>query len=190
MHAMTEELFRTDAYARTCEATVTAADATGIALDRTVFYAAGGGQPGDTGVLRLGDGTIRIIDTRKGPTGGIVHVPAPDQALPSVGAKIVAEIDWDRRYRHMRMHTCLHLLCAAVPAGVTGGSIGDGKGRLDFDAGDTVLDKAEIEAKVNDLIAQTCRSRRAGSTTARWRRGRNWCAPCRSSRRAARAACA
>lgn len=151
---MTEELFRADAYAKTCEATVTAADTAGIVLDRTVFYAAGGGQPGDTGILRLADGgMVRVVDSRKGPSGGIVHVPAPDQVCPSLGAKVVAEIDWERRYRHMRMHTCLHLLCAVVPAGVTGGQVGESRSRLDFDSGDMVLDKGAITEKLNQLIA-------------------------------------
>lgn len=152
----TTELFRDDAYLQDCEATVVAVDAAGIRLDRTVFYPMGGGQPGDSGVLRRADGTeIAIADTRKGEAQGeIVHVPAAPADGLQPGERVTVALDWTRRYRHMRMHSCLHLLCAAVPAGVTGGSIGDGKGRLDFDAGDTVLDKADIEAKVNALIAQ------------------------------------
>src|SRR5258708_25276473 len=115
----------------------------------------GGGQPGDSGVRKRADGSeIAIADTRKGEAPGeIVHVPAAPSPLVA-GDHVTAVIDWARRYRHMRVHTCLHLLCAAVPAGVTGGSIGDGKGRLDFDAGETVLDKAAIQAEVNALIAQ------------------------------------
>jgi misacylated tRNA(Ala) deacylase len=83
----------------------------------------------------------------------VLHVPAPGQALPPVGEKVTAEIDWARRYRHMRMHTCLHLLCAAVPAGVTGGQVGDARSRLDFDVGEQTLDKAAIEQKLNQLIS-------------------------------------
>ncbi len=152
---MTEELFREDAYLRNCEATVTAAGPDGIELDRTVFYAMGGGQPGDRGTLQLADGsTIAIVDTRKGAAPGqIVHVPAPEQPLPSVGARVTATIDWPRRHRLMRMHTCLHLLCAVVPAGVTGGQVGDERSRLDFDVGELVLDKADIERRLNELIA-------------------------------------
>ena len=152
---MTEELFREDAYLKSCTARVTAVDAAGIRLDRTVFYPMGGGQPGDTGLLRRADGsTIAIADTRKGTLPGeIVHVPATGQPAPNVGEDVTAEIDWERRYRHMRMHTSLHLLCAAVPAGVTGGQIGDQRSRLDFDSGDLVLDKAAIAEKVNALIA-------------------------------------
>lgn len=152
---MTEELFRMDSYLRGCEAVVTAVDDAGIRLDRTVFYPTGGGQPGDFGVLRRADGaTIAIADTRKGQAPGeILHVPAPDQPAVNVGDKVTAEIDWDRRYRLMRMHTCLHLLCAVVPAGVTGGQVGDGKGRLDFDLGDQTLDKDKIGESLNALIA-------------------------------------
>jgi misacylated tRNA(Ala) deacylase len=152
---MTEELFRQDAYAKSCEATVVAADAAGIRLDRTVFYPMGGGQPGDTGALRRADGsTIAVVDTRKGAAPGeIVHVPAPGAPLPAAGERVTAEIDWVRRHRLMRMHTCLHLLCAVIPAGVTGGQVGDARSRLDFDLGDLTLDKAEIAAKLNALIA-------------------------------------
>jgi misacylated tRNA(Ala) deacylase len=152
---MTEELFRADAYLKSCEATVTAADATGIRLDRTVFYPMGGGQPGDTGTLRRADGTpVAIADTRKGATPDeIVHVPAAGAPALAVGERVTAEIDWTRRHRHMRMHTCLHLLCAAVPAGVTGGQVGAERSRLDFDSGDLPLDKDAIAAKLNALIA-------------------------------------
>jgi misacylated tRNA(Ala) deacylase len=152
---MTEQLFRHDAYLKSTDATVTRADADGIELDKTVFYPAGGGQPGDSGTLRRSDGTtIAIVDTRKGAGADqVLHIPAPGQALPAVGDKVTAEIDWARRYRHMRMHTCLHLLCAAVPAGVTGGQVGDTRSRLDFDVGEQTLDKAAIEQKLNELIA-------------------------------------
>ena len=149
---MTEELFRTDSYLQTCAATVTAVDAQGIRLDRTVFYPTGGGQPGDSGTLTTADGRmVAIADARKAE-GGIAHVPAPDQPVLAVGDRVTATIDWARRYRHMRVHTCLHLLCAVVVGGVTGGQIGDGKGRLDFDLPDTTLDKDQIEAALNALV--------------------------------------
>ena len=152
---MTEPLFRADAYLRSTEAVVTAVSAEGIELDRTVFYPMGGGQPGDSGTLTRADGgVIAIADTRKGAgPDQIVHVPAAGQTLPQAGERVVAALDWPRRHRHMRMHTCLHLLCAVVPAGVTGGQVGDARSRLDFDVGDLVLDKAEIERKLNALIA-------------------------------------
>ncbi len=150
----TEELFREDAYAERCEARVVAVEEGGIVLDRTVFYPMGGGQPGDVGVLRRADGTtVAIVDTRRDrETGRHYHVPAPDATPPAVGETVTAEIDWPRRHRLMRMHTCLHLLCAVVPGAVTGGQVGDGKGRLDFDLPEPV-DKAEVTAALNDLIA-------------------------------------
>ena len=152
---MTEELFREDAYLQSCDALVTGVGPDGIELDRTVFYPMGGGQPGDSGGLRrAGGGTVAIADTRKGSLPGrILHVPAAGQDLPSVGERVTAAIDWPRRHRLMRMHTCLHLLCAVVPAGVTGGQVGEERSRLDFDTGDLILDKAEIERGLNQLIA-------------------------------------
>jgi misacylated tRNA(Ala) deacylase len=161
---MTEELFRDDAYRRSCAAIVTAADAAGIRLDRTVFYPTGGGQPGDSGALVRADGTrIAIAETRKGAAPGeIVHVPAPGQAAPAVGEAVTAELDWARRHRHMRMHTAMHVLCAVVPHGVTGGQVGETRSRLDFDVGEATLDKAAIEAKLNELVA------RDAAATPRW----------------------
>ncbi len=153
---MTEEIFRQDAYMRSCEATVTAVDERGIVLDRTVFYAAGGGQPGDTGVLRAdGAAPVAIADTLKDRgTGEHLHVPAEGAPLLAVGDRVTAEIDWQRRHRLMRMHTCLHLLCGVIDGGVTGGSIGEAKGRLDFDLPDTALDKQAITAQLNRLIGE------------------------------------
>ena len=152
---MSELLFRDDAYLRSCEAVVTGVDERGIRLDRTVFYPMGGGQPGDTGVLRRADGaTVAIVDARKGDgLDDVLHVPAPGSAAPAVGERVTAEIDWDRRYRLMRMHTCLHLLCAVIPGAVTGGQISDGKGRLDFDIPGEALDKDAITTKLNALVA-------------------------------------
>jgi misacylated tRNA(Ala) deacylase len=152
---VTALLFRDDPYARSCATTVTAVDARGIRLAHTVFYPAGGGQPGDTGVLRLADGTnVAIVDTQKGEEADeVIHVPAPDAAVPTAGAAVTAEIDWARRYRHMRFHTCLHLLCAAVPYPVTGGRIGTDKSHLDFDLQGAGIEKEAIEAKLNALIA-------------------------------------
>ena len=151
-----ELIFRDDAYQRSCEATVTGADEAGIRLDRTVFYPMGGGQPGDTGRLRLADGTeVRILDARKGAAPDeVVHVPEDGAALPAPGTKVTAEIDWDRRYRLMRMHTCMHVLCSVVTGEVTGGQVGDGKGRLDFNLPDTQLDKEHINAELNRIIAE------------------------------------
>jgi misacylated tRNA(Ala) deacylase len=153
---MTELLFRDDGYLRFCAARVIAADQRGIRLDRTVFYPMGGGQPGDIGVLRLASGqAITIADTVKG--GGadeVIHIPAPGSALPAPGTELVAEIDWERRYRLMRMHTCLHLLCSIVPGAVTGGQVSDGRGRLDFDVPGSSLDKETLASRLNALIAE------------------------------------
>jgi misacylated tRNA(Ala) deacylase len=161
---MTEELFRQDSYLRDCVARVVAADAAGIRLDRTVFYPTGGGQPGDTGRLTRADGTtVLVADTRKGAAPGeILHVPAEGQPPLAAGDTVRAEIDWARRHRHMRMHTALHVLCAVVPYGVTGGQVGDMRSRLDFDIGDGSLDKEMIEARLNALVAS------AKPATARW----------------------
>jgi misacylated tRNA(Ala) deacylase len=152
---MTALLFRDDAYLRSCEARIAGIDERGIRLDRTVFYPQGGGQPGDSGVLRLADGTsLAIVDTRKGDGfDEVLHIPAPGAALPSPGSAVIAEIDWPRRHRLMRIHTCLHLLSAVVPGAVTGGQIADGKGRLDFDVPGDALDKETIAQRINELIA-------------------------------------
>lgn len=151
-----EELFRQDSYLRSCEAIVTASGPEGIALDRTVFYPTGGGQPGDVGRFSLADGgSIDIIDTRKGAgPGEVLHIPAEGSALPVVGAKVTASIDWDRRHRLMRMHTCLHLLCSLIKGDVTGGQISDGKGRLDFNLPpETTLDKAALTDALNAVVS-------------------------------------
>ena len=149
-------VFRDDAYAKSCEAVVTAVDERGIRLDRTVFYPMGGGQLGDSGLLRLADGsTIAIADTLKGAgPDEVIHVPAPGASVPAPGTAVTAEIDWERRHRLMRMHSCLHLLCAVITGDVTGGQVSDGKGRLDFNLPDTRLDKDQIEAELNRLIAE------------------------------------
>jgi misacylated tRNA(Ala) deacylase len=153
---MTELVFRDDAYARSCTARVTAVDGRGIRLDRTVFYPTGGGQPGDTGMLRTAAGeTIAIADTIKGEAPDeVIHVPAPGAALPDPETEIAAEIDWERRHRLMRMHSCLHLLCAVVPGAVTGGQVSDGRGRLDFDVPGASLDREAIVTRLNQLIAE------------------------------------
>jgi misacylated tRNA(Ala) deacylase len=151
---MTRELFREDAYLKTCAASVVASGPDGVVLDASVFYPMGGGQPGDTGALVLADGTrLAVIDTRKSEAG-ILHILAPGGEAPAPGTAVTAEIDWDRRHRHMRMHTCLHLLCAAIPAGVTGGQIGAERSRLDFDPGEFAFDKEKIEAELNRLIGE------------------------------------
>ncbi len=152
----TKALFREDAYLTRCEARVLSVSDRGIELDQTVFYPAGGGQPGDSGLLQAASGaSLRIVDTRKGDSPEtIVHVPEPGQALPAPGDRVTVALDWDRRYAHMRIHTCLHVLSCVVVAPVTGGNIAADKGRLDFDIDMSLLDAGRIEQGVNDLIAR------------------------------------
>jgi misacylated tRNA(Ala) deacylase len=151
---MTETLFRDDAYLREISATVMFSETRGVALDRTVFYPQGGGQPGDQGELVIeGGATIPIVNTiTDADRKTILHVPAEGAALPAPGSTVGARIDWDRRYKRMRAHTALHLLSVALPYPVTGGSVGDAEGRLDFDC-EAPLDKVEVERKLNALIA-------------------------------------
>jgi misacylated tRNA(Ala) deacylase len=152
---MTQILFRDDAYQAETEAIVLSSEPRGIALDRTVFYAQGGGQSGDKGTLLLDDGTlVPIVSTiYDADRATILHVPAEGAALPRLAMRVIARIDWELRYKRMRAHTALHLLSVVAPYPVTGGSVGDAEGRLDFDSGEAVLDKAEIESRLNELIA-------------------------------------
>ncbi len=149
---MTELVFRDQPYARECSAMVTAVDGRGIALDRTVFYARGGGQPGDCGVLTFAEGAVDIVDAIKGNGDAVIHVPAEGAAPPALGTEVRAAIDWERRHKMMRMHSCLHLLSAVVDGAVTGGQVGPDKSRLDFDIPEGGLDKAAIGEAINALI--------------------------------------
>ena len=157
---MTEQLFKEDSYLRQCDATVVAATDDAIVLDRTVFYALGGGQPGDTGSLSWDGNTIDIVDTRYGEEGETRHLVTPGASLPEPGSAVTATLDWDRRYIHMRMHTALHLLGAVLKFGVTGGNISTTKSRLDFDMEDPV-DKEQVNASLKAMVdgdhAVTCR---------------------------------
>lgn len=154
----TELLFRADAYLAETPATVVAINERGgIELDRTVFYATGGGQPGDVGVLVRNDGAEITIGTaiyNPEDKSRILHVPLEGQAAPAVGEALVARLDWERRLKRMRIHTALHLLSVVLPYPVTGGAIGDGDGRLDFDIPEGGLDKAELTEKLNALVAK------------------------------------
>ncbi len=158
---MTEELFRSDGYLKSCSAKVLEVRPDGIVLDRTVFYYESGGQPGDSGRLARADGaaaaavSIGIADTKRDKaTGAILHVPQAGAGALAPGDTVMAEIDWERRHRHMRIHTCLHLLTAVVPGQVTGGQIAADKGRLDFAVDTGALDKARIESEINRLIRE------------------------------------
>ena len=161
----TECLFRDDSYLRECEARVVAVNEQGVVLDRTVFYANSGGQPGDLGVLVTASGAqvpvanAVYLDQMKTE---IAHVPAPATPSLSAGETVAAQIDWGKRYARMRMHTALHLLSAALPFAVTGGSVGDTEGRLDFDIPEAGLDKDAITAKLAEMIAADA------AVTSRW----------------------
>lgn len=149
----TEAIFRADPRAAECAARVLAAGPEGILLDRSVFYAQAGGQPGDAGVLRWAEGEVAITNAVKGPEDSILHLPAPGAALPPVGAAVTAALDWERRHRHMRMHSALHLLCSLIPgAGVTGGQIGAERSRLDFNLPEPPA-KEWLTEQLNALVA-------------------------------------
>ena len=163
----TDCLFREDAYLKECSATVVGlTDAGGIVLDRTVFYAASGGQPADRGVLTTATGDAILIEGASYTDAGkteIAHLPAATTGPRlKLGEPVHAMIDWDLRYARMRMHTALHLLSAALPYPVTGGSVGDTDGRLDFDIPEAGLDKDEITKKLAKMIAA------GADVTSRW----------------------
>lgn len=150
---MTERVFQTDPYAKECDARVVEITPEGgIVTDRTVFYATGGGQPGDAGTLFWDRGTVDLATAVKVQEGNIAHVPAAISALPPVGAEVELVLDWDRRHRHMRVHTALHLLSVVIPLPVTGGAISAQKGRLDFDMPDAPEDRDALEAELTRLI--------------------------------------
>jgi len=162
----TECLFRDDSYLKQCDARVLAiTEQGGIVLDRTVFYANSGGQPGDSGTLICADGTRVPIATAvytDAAKSEIAHVPAPGAPALKPGDAVTAAIDWDQRHARMRMHTALHLLSAALPYAVTGGSVGERESRLDFDIPEAGLDKDAITAMVNEMIA------RNAAVSSRW----------------------
>lgn len=149
---MTTRLDLEDPTLQEAAATVLAADAEGIVLDRSPFYPRAGGQPGDRGHLSWSGGTIGIVEARKGDGATVLHLPAPDTALPLPGTAVVAVLDWPRRLLHMRMHTALHLLCSLLPGvAVTGGQIGADRSRLDVDL-QVAPDKAALEQGFAALV--------------------------------------
>jgi misacylated tRNA(Ala) deacylase len=155
--ASTHLIFRDDPYARDCEAAVVAVTPEGgVVLDRTVFYAQGGGQPGDVGTLTKGDGaSAPVTNTVYGPDRAtILHLASAPDWHVEPGETVTAALDWERRHKRMRIHTALHLLSVVLPYPVTGGAIGDGDGRLDFDIPEAGLDKAELTEKLNALVAR------------------------------------
>jgi misacylated tRNA(Ala) deacylase len=155
MAVETIPLFRDDAYRRECEAEILAVDGRGgVILDQTVFYAMSGGQPGDTGRFIVEGSSVPIGAAVYGGEKELLHIPSAGQTLLRAGAAVRAEIDWERRHRHMRMHTALHLLCSIVPFPVTGGAVGAEESRLDFDISDAdAVDREALTDRLNELIA-------------------------------------
>lgn len=152
--AGSREAYYENSYEKTLAARVTAVDGDWVELDQTIFYPMGGGQPGDTGVFTTADGTsFRVVDTRKGETPGAIRhqLESADHPL-TVGDAVDTAIDWERRFKHMRMHTCMHLLGSLIPVPVTGGSVGADKSRLDFDLGDHQIDKEDLTRRINVLV--------------------------------------
>ncbi len=156
---MKTELFQQDPYRKECGSKVDHVDLEHrcFGTDRTVFYPTGGGQPGDTGVAlyeNTPSQSIQIVDTRRDRTSGkILHFVVDQESLPAVGDRLILRLDWDRRYLLMRMHSCLHLLCAVIPGKVTGCQVYAGRGRLDFDVSEP-LDKDQITYRLNLLIQE------------------------------------
>lgn len=153
---MTELLFREDAYLKSVDTVVQSiTERGGIILDKTNFYPAAGGQPGDKGVLHLDGKAIEIATTVYDESKAVVHVAASAENLPAAGTPAKLELDWDTRCRNMRAHTMMHLLCACVPFPVTGGSISDDGGRIDFDIPEgQIPGKEELAARINQLILE------------------------------------
>jgi misacylated tRNA(Ala) deacylase len=150
---MVEELFRQDAYLKQADATVTGAEDRGVRLDRSIFYPTGGGQPGDSGVLRWDGGEAKVVDTVKADGNDVLLVLAPDSPKPAVGARVQSEINWERRYKHMRMHTALHVMSAVIKGNVTGGQVNADKSRLDFNLEGDVPTKEWVTEEINKILS-------------------------------------
>jgi misacylated tRNA(Ala) deacylase len=161
---MSNPLYRADAYARETPATVLEAAPGRIVLDAQLFYPRGGGQPGDRGAMIRADGSsLAIADTvYDANRTTILLIPAEGAALPEAGERVTARLDWPTRHARMRAHTALHLLSVVLPYPVTGGSVGEAEGRLDFDSGETMFDRADVEERINALVATDA------AVTTRW----------------------
>ena len=153
---MTEKVFYQDSYQKTHRSTVSSLEEGGVVLASTIFYPLGGGQPGDTGLLRIGGVDFQVTDTRYAPDRvGIVHyLDADDISGIQPGDQVELELDWARRHRHMRMHTSMHLMCSLISAQATGGSVGETESRLDFDLRGQTVDKEQLTLAMNELIAR------------------------------------
>jgi len=153
---MTELIFRDDAYLKSVDAVVQSINERGgIVLDKTNFYATAGGQPGDKGTLTINGIPIKIATTIYDEMKNVVHVPAIAGDLLALGSPVTLALDWHTRYRNMRAHTMMHLLCACVPFPVSGGSISDDGGRIDFDIPEgQIPDREQLAARINQLIRE------------------------------------
>ena len=150
---MTEMLFREDAYLSEARGTVIAhTPEGGVVLDGTIFYPTGGGQPGDSGTLSWAGGELTVATAVKATAGQVALVPAAAEPLPAVGMVVTQTLDWERRHRLMRMHTALHLLSVVIPLPVSGGAVGEVRGRLDFDMPEAPQDKETLEEHLNQLV--------------------------------------
>lgn len=147
---MTVELFRGDSYTKELDVIVSEVIPEGLIFDKTIFYPEGGGQPGDEGFVTSDKNKTRVLGT-KYINQKLVHLVEETQDFKK-NDKVKLELDWSRRYSHMQVHTCLHLLCSIIPYPVTGGSIGDGRGRLDFDL-ETKPNKEDVLNSLNKLIS-------------------------------------
>ena len=146
---MTIELFRNNSYLKEHDTTISEIVSDGLVLNETIFYPEGGGQPGDEGSITINNQTIDIIGTRY-TDNKLVHMIENIDGFKK-NEEVKLNLNWTKRYSYMKVHTCLHLLCSIIPFPVTGGSIGDGRGRLDFDL-ETKPDKEEVLNKINELI--------------------------------------
>lgn len=152
---MTDPLYRTDPYARSVAARIVAhTPEGGLIAEPALFYPQGGGQPGDSGWIDWAGGRVPVATTLKGEGGASVMLAAEPVPVPPVGAEVTLRLDWDRRHRHMRVHTALHLLSVVIPLPVTGGQIAADKGRLDFDMPESPSDVAALQATLDALIAR------------------------------------
>jgi len=150
---VTELLFNKDAYTDKCEAVIASVSNNIIQLDRTIFYAESGGQPGDTGEIVLNDRVLKVIDTQKGNgPKEILHIVEGEIDQSLIGKSCETKIDWERRNDHMRMHTSCHILCSLVDALITGASVGSAKSRVDFDVDPSLLNKEEMNQQIDEII--------------------------------------
>jgi misacylated tRNA(Ala) deacylase len=153
---MTEKVFYQDSYQKTLTSEVVEVLDDGVLLAATIFYPLGGGQPGDLGTLGIGGRDYTVVDTRYADDRhNIVHyLQEDDLSAIKVGDRVDMQIDWERRHRLMRMHTSMHLLCSLISAQATGGAVGERESRLDFDLQGQVIDKEQLTAELNSLVAQ------------------------------------